>query len=115
MTIMTIMTMRPLRRLMMTAAALLMASTALAADTQTVTQKGLAFIPNELAIDKGATVEFVNDDSTTHNVIVSGDGVSFNGGIQGPGGHVKYTFAKTGTFTVSCGIHPKMKLTVTVK
>jgi plastocyanin len=104
-----------IRHLMMTAAALLMAFTTLAADQRIVTQKGLAFTPNELTIEKGETVEFVNDDSTAHNVIVSGDGVSFNGGLQGPGGHVKYTFSKTGSFAVSCGIHPKMKLTVTVK
>jgi plastocyanin len=72
------------------------------------------FTPNEVTLSKGQAIEFINDDTTAHNVLVTGDGVSFNGGLQAPGGKVKYTFAKTGTFTVGCGIHPKMKLTITV-
>lgn len=87
----------------------------MAAEPVTVTQSGLVFTPNELTLDKGQSVDFVNNDATAHNVMVTGDGVTFNGGLQAPGGHVKYTFAKAGTFTVGCGIHPKMKLTVTVK
>jgi plastocyanin len=95
-------------------AAVLFTATALAAEPVTVTQKGLVFAPSELTVTKGQSVEFVNDDSTAHNVMVTGDGVSFNGGLQAAGGHLKYTFTKTGTFVVGCGIHPKMKLTVTV-
>lgn len=102
------------KRLFLMSAILLM-SPAMAAETATVTQKGLLFTPNELTLEKGQSVEFVNDDTTAHNVLVTGDGVSFNGGLQAPGGHLKYTFTKTGTYTVGCGIHPKMKLTITVK
>ncbi len=92
---------------------LLLASGAMA-EPVIVSQKGLSFTPSELSIAKGQSVEFANDDATAHNILVTGDGVSFNGGLQPAGGHVKYTFAKSGTYTVGCGIHPKMKLTITV-
>ena len=102
------------RKCLMTVAALLLAGAAWAAEPATVSQKGLSFTPGELSIAKGQSVEFVNDDSTAHNIMVTGDGVSFNGGLQPAGGHVKYTFTKSGTYAVGCGIHPKMKLTITV-
>jgi plastocyanin len=95
-------------------AAVLFATVGMAADAVTVTQKGLVFTPNELSITKGQTVEFVNDDATAHNIVISGDGVTFNGGLQPAGGKVKYTFTKAGTYTVGCGIHPKMKLAISV-
>jgi plastocyanin len=95
-------------------ASLVLTLPAMAAEPVTVTQKGLMFTPNELTLEKGQSVDFVNDDGTAHNVMVTGDGVTFNGGLQPPGGHVKYTFSKAGTFTAGCGIHPKMKLTITV-
>lgn len=81
----------------------------------TVTQKGLQFSSADLAVTKGQVVVFVNDDRTPHNITVSGEGVNFNGGLQQPGGEFRVPFAKTGTYAVSCGIHPKMKLSVTVK
>jgi plastocyanin len=102
------------RRSLIFAAALFVAAVGTAAEPVTVTQKGLTFTPNELALAKGQSVEFVNDDATSHNIVISGGGVNFNGGLQPSGGHVKYTFTKPGTYTVACGIHPKMKLTITV-
>jgi plastocyanin len=86
-----------------------------AAAPVTVTQKGLQFNVEELSISKGQTVVFMNDDKTAHNITVSGEGVSLNGGLQQPGAEFKVPFAKAGTYQVSCGIHPKMKLSVTVK
>jgi plastocyanin len=104
----------PTRHHLLALISTLLATAAIAAEPVTVTQKGLVFTPNEVTLVKGQAIEFVNDDTTAHNVLVTGDGVSFNGGLQAPGGHVKYTFTKSGTFTVGCGIHPKMKLTITV-
>jgi plastocyanin len=94
--------------------AILLATDTMASEPVHVMQKGLMFTPNELTLSKGQTVEFENDDTTSHNILITSDGVSFNGGLQPPGGHVRYTFTKTGTFVVSCGIHPKMNLTITV-
>ena len=69
----------------------------------------------ELAVTKGQSVIFKNDDRTAHNITVSGEGVNLNSGLQQPGVEFKVPFAKPGTYQVSCGIHPKMKLTVTVQ
>jgi plastocyanin len=86
------------------------------ADTPvTVSQKGLRFNVEELSIKKGQTVVFVNDDRTAHNITVSGEGLNLNGGLQQPGGEFKVPFTKAGVYQVSCGIHPKMKLSITVQ
>ena len=92
----------------------MIAYAAVAAAPVIIKQKGLVFTPSEMTITKGQAVEFINDDSTAHNILISSDGVSFNGGLQPAGGSVKYTFSKTGSYVVGCGIHPKMKLTITV-
>ena len=81
----------------------------------TVTQKGLQFSSTELTVTKGQIVNFVHDDRTAHNITVKGDGVNLNGGLQQPGAEFSVPFTKPGTYEVSCGIHPKMKLEVTVK
>jgi plastocyanin len=41
--------------------------------------------------------------------------LSVCGLLQQPGAEFKVPFVKPGTYQVSCGIHPKMKLSVTVK
>jgi plastocyanin len=99
-------------------AALLAAATATVADTPlTVNQKGLRFSAEQLDVKKGQIVVFVNDDRTTHNVTVTGEGngVAVDGGLQPPGAEFRMPFLKPGTYAVSCGIHPKMKMTIIVK
>jgi plastocyanin len=96
-------------------AATLLVTTALAADPVTVGQQGLRFSTAELTVAKDQIVIFINNDTTTHNIKVVGEGLSVNGGLQSPGAEFRVPFMKAGTFTVSCGIHPKMKMTVTVK
>jgi plastocyanin len=96
-------------------AALLLTAAVPAAAPVTVSQKGLKFSSEELEVAKGQVVVFMNDDKTPHNITVSGEGVNLNGGLQQPGGEFRVPFTKSGTYAVSCGIHPKMKLSVTVK
>ncbi len=96
-------------------AAVAITSLVRAAAPVTVTQKGLQFSVEALNLSKGQVVTFVNDDRTAHNITVSGEGLNLNGGLQQPGGDFKVPFAKPGTYQVSCGIHPKMKMTITVK
>lgn len=91
-----------------------MAGAALAAGIVNVEQKGLAFASASLTVDKGTIVSFNNADTTSHNIIVSGEGVTLNSGLQAPGVSFKAPFLKPGTYNVTCGIHPKMKMTVTV-
>ena len=99
----------------LTLAALFLAAGVPAAAPITVTQKGLQFSSTELNVGKGQVVVFMNDDRTPHNITVAGEGVNLNGGLQPPGAEFRVPFSKPGTYAVSCGIHPKMKLSVTVK
>jgi cytochrome c peroxidase len=80
-----------------------------------VSQSNLQFSVEELSVTKGQIVVFVNQDKTAHNITVTGEGLNLNGGLQQPGGEFRVPFSKSGTYQVSCGIHPKMKLNVTVK
>ena len=67
------------------AAAVVMSIAVSAAAPITVSQQGLQFSVNELAVTKGQTVIFKNDDRTPHNITVSGEGVNLNSGLQQPG------------------------------
>jgi len=95
-------------------AAVFTAGIAWAGATINVDQKGLAFSAASLTVSKGDVVSFNNNDSTSHNILVTGNGVSLNSGLQAPGVSFKAPFLKPGTYQVTCGIHPKMKMTVTV-
>jgi cytochrome c peroxidase len=83
----------------------------------TINQAGLKFSVKDLEVAKGQTVVFLNDDTTSHNITITGDGngVSVNGGMQPPGGKFEMPFAKPGKYLVTCGIHPKMRMTIVVK
>ena len=86
-----------------------------ATDIATVDQKGLAFSVPQLTVKRGDIVSFMNSDTTSHNILVSGDGVTLNSGLQKPGVSFKAPFMKEGIYQVLCGIHPKMKMTVVVR
>lgn len=81
-----------------------------------VSQKGRAFHPGTLTINRGDTVQIVNDDGDLlHHAYVESDTFNFDSGDQLPGSKTDITFSVPGTFNVLCGIHPKMKLVVEVK
>jgi plastocyanin len=108
------------RGIALSAAALLglvpVGGAALGGATVPVSQKGRAFNPNTLSIAAGDTVTVVNDDGDLlHHAYVESPEFSFDSGDQQPGSKVDITFTKAGTFTVRCGIHPKMKMVVTVR
>jgi plastocyanin len=90
------------------------ASAALAASMVTVDQKNLAFSVPTLEVEKNTIVNFTNSDSIAHNILVSGNGINLNSGLQKPGVAFKAPLTKQGTYQVLCGIHPKMKMTITV-
>jgi plastocyanin len=96
-------------------AATLLLTSSLAGDSVWVGQQGLRFSSAELTVSKGQVVIFMNNDTTSHNILVVGEGLSINGGLQSPGAEFRMPFVKAGTYAVSCAIHPKMKLTVTVQ
>ena len=80
-----------------------------------VSQRGRAFQPGELSVNRGDVVRIVNDDGDLlHHAYVESDQFSFDSGDQEPGGKVDVAFTVSGNFTVLCGIHPKIKLIVHV-
>jgi plastocyanin len=85
--------------------------------TQLTTQDGVrianfAFGPADLNVRAGSTVTWINGDAVAHSVVAS-DTSFFSGDIS-TGKTFDHTFDTAGAFTYVCGIHPKMKGTVTV-
>ena len=81
----------------------------------TVSQKDKLFSAKEVTITTGSAVTFTNDDTVSHNIMVRGDSMKVNVGVQKPGESTDVPFADAGTFQVICGIHPKMKMSVKVE
>ena len=89
---------------------------AIAGPQYIVSQKGRQFRPGEITINRGETVEIVNDDGDLrHHAYINSDKFRFDSGDQEPGSKTKITFPVAGNFNVLCAIHPKMKLVVHVK
>ena len=72
-----------------------------------------SFSPATLTIAKGTKVTWTNNDSVTHTV-TSDQGTWDSNGVP-PGNTFNFTFAKTGTYTYHCKIHPSMKATIIVQ
>lgn len=84
-------------------------------EVQGVSQQNRAFIPVLLTIQPGDTVRIQNDDSKlAHHAYLASEALSFVSGELAPGEHVDIAFPVAGTFTVLCGIHPRMRLDVVV-
>jgi plastocyanin len=81
----------------------------------TIDQKDKAFSKTEITIKPGESIVFKNEDSVTHNVFSNSKNNAFNIKTQAPGNSSTVTFAEEGVTEVRCAIHPKMKLTVTIK
>jgi len=84
-------------------------------ESHTIVQKGRAFHPSEVTINKGEALTFTNDDEFIHQIYVDGKDFSFDTDEKSPGENITETFTQSGTFEVNCHIHPKMKLVVHVK
>ena len=85
-----------------------------AAAEHMITQKGRAFSVESVAVKRGDTVLFVNDDTVSHNIMSLSQGNEFNLGAQAPGTATPVTFNELGDVSVICAIHPRMKMTVKV-
>ena len=79
-----------------------------------VRQKNKQFGPRVIAVVRGTTVEFPNDDRIMHNVFSRSAGNTFDLGHYKRGASKSVTFNKTGTVDVYCNIHPNMAATVLV-
>ena len=86
---------------------------AVAGQSHEIFQKGKKFSEKKVSIGAGDSLILHNDDKVKHNIIVKE--MDFNSGMQAPGENVTIAFDSAGKFKVRCGIHPKMKLSVTVE
>jgi plastocyanin len=82
--------------------------------TQAVKIADFAFSPANLTVAKGTTVDFTNDDETSHTATAKGSG-AFDTGTIKPGQSAEVTLDQTGTFAYYCAFHPFMKGTITVE
>jgi plastocyanin len=91
------------------------AGAAYAAET-VIDQKGLKFVPVTVTINAGDSIKFTNSDPFTHDVtVISPDGSSSDKGLQHHGKENVVAFAKAGSYSIICKMHPNMKATVIVK
>lgn len=82
----------------------------------TVTIEQSRFLPDELTVDPGTTVEFVNDDPFAHTVTSrEGGPVAFDSGDLGQDEAFERTFEEPGTYEYFCEIHPTMRASVVVE
>lgn len=80
-----------------------------------VVQRGRAFHPGDISLDRGDALTIHNQDEFIHQIYVKSDSLNFDSDEQQPGQDVVLKFPASGTFEVKCHIHPKMLLVVHVK
>ena len=82
----------------------------------TINIVNMMFTPSQVTIQKGQTVKWTNNDSTTHTVT---DDLANTGGPNSgdvpPGTSYSFTFNNTGSFQYHCSIHPSMRGTIVVQ
>ena len=79
-------------------------------------QRGLVFIPHVLAVQKGTTVTFLNNDTDLHNVnfLDEETGRTLDIGTWASGVGVDHRFLASGTTIVLCKLHLEMAAYVVV-
>jgi len=77
-------------------------------------QEHETFVPHVLAVTRGSTIEFPNDDPIYHNVFSLSSAATFNLGRYPTGQSRRQTMTKTGIVKVYCQIHSHMSATILV-
>lgn len=80
-----------------------------------IVQKHRAFAVSEVTIERQGSLRFINADDFPHQVHATGPGVDVDSPLQPAGATLVVAFPVEGTFQVTCGVHPRMHMTVTVK
>ena len=83
--------------------------------TSTVYQRSKMFSPAAISIGRGETLTVVNDDVRPHNFRIHTSALKLDTGVQQPGERTVFPMMATGTFEAFCGIHPSMRLVISVK
>src|SRR3989344_4510068 len=85
-------------------------------EAATVMIKNFKFVPAELKIKKGTTVNWRNEDGAAHTIESSDkNNKILNSDELGDADTYTFTFQETGTFAYFCGIHSSMKGTIIVE
>jgi len=79
-----------------------------------VRQRDKTFVPRVVAVTKGSSVEFPNDDKIFHNVFSLSQNSKFDLGLYKSGSSRTVVFDKPGIVDVYCNIHPDMVATIRV-
>ena len=72
------------------------------------------FMPAQITVPAGAQVTWTNTDEEPHIVVSTGNQFPSSPALD-TGDHYQATFAKPGTYTYFCSIHPQMVGTIVVK
>jgi plastocyanin len=84
-----------------------------AGEPVTIAIDHFAFGPNDITVEPGTIVEWVNRDQTIHNIIMPAAKVASPG--MDTGDHFTFRFETAGDFSYLCGLHPHMTGVVHVK
>jgi plastocyanin len=79
-----------------------------------VRQAGRIFAPALLIVGKGSIVHFANDEKVVHHAFVDTPQFTADTGDIPPGESRDIVFTRPGIYSVSCAIHPQMRMTVEV-
>ena len=77
-----------------------------------VTIAALKYVPESLAVHRGDTVVWLNDDPFPHTVTAAG---AFDSGSIPAGASWRFVARRTGTFGYVCSLHSNMKATLIVE
>ena len=72
------------------------------------------FSPGRLTVVMGGVVRFANDEKFVHHAFVDAPQFKADTGDIPPGESRDIVFTRPGTYTISCAIHPQMRMTVEV-
>ena len=96
-------------------AALFFAAPVWAVDVTMGANGNLVFEPNDITIDAGDTIHFVNEALPPHNIIVEGRAdLSRESLLFAPGESQDILFADAGDYTFFCGPHQGAGMTGTI-
>ncbi|HVM29468.1 MAG TPA: cupredoxin domain-containing protein [Candidatus Limnocylindrales bacterium] len=84
----------------------------------TVTVQNNMFEPQSVTVPRGGHVTWSNEDQANHTATHGTGGEAHGDPLfdmpLSPGTEASYTFAEAGSFPVTCTIHPRMQMDVTV-
>lgn len=84
------------------------------ASAQRVDIRNFQFQPQRIVVPAGATVTWTNHDEEPHVVTSAGDGFKSSPALD-TGDRYSAVFARPGTYTYYCSIHPQMTGTIVVR